>query len=134
MAGAPLAVLYDAECGVCRVSVALLLRTDPGGRLRPVPIQGAEGQRLLADVPPERRLASAHVVDADGQVTSGGDGAAVIAATVPALRVFAPALHAAGPLVRGGYDLVAAHRSRLGPLASHEVRRRADLVLARRGA
>jgi predicted DCC family thiol-disulfide oxidoreductase YuxK len=134
MAAEPLAVLYDADCGVCRVSVALLLRTDPGRRLRPVPIQGAEGQRLLAGVPPERRLASAHVVDAAGRVTSGGDGAAVIAAAVPALRALAPPLRSAAPLVRGAYDLVAANRSLVGRLVPGEARRRADLALARRGA
>jgi predicted DCC family thiol-disulfide oxidoreductase YuxK len=134
MAGPPLAVLYDEDCGVCRVSVALLLRTDPGGHLRPVPIQGPEGRRLLAGVAPERRLASAHVVDGEGRVTSGGDGAAVIAAAVPALRPLAPPLRAAGPLVRGGYDLVAANRTRIGRLVPARVRARADRTLARRGA
>ncbi|MCU0313314.1 MAG: hypothetical protein MUC84_04550 [Solirubrobacteraceae bacterium] len=45
-----------------------------------------------------------------------------------------PPLRAAAPLVRRGYGLVAANRSRVGRLVPEDARRRADLALARRGA
>ncbi|HEX6618114.1 MAG TPA: DCC1-like thiol-disulfide oxidoreductase family protein, partial [Solirubrobacteraceae bacterium] len=76
-------VLYDLDCGFCRWSVGRLLAWDRGERLRPVAIQSAEGQRLLADLTPERRLATAHAVDAAGRRTSGGDALAPIAAVLP---------------------------------------------------
>ena len=76
-------VLYDHDCGFCRWSIGRLLAWDRAGRLRPVAIQSAEGQRLLADLTPEQRLASAHAVDAAGRRTSGGDAMAPIAAVLP---------------------------------------------------
>ena len=73
-------VLYDHDCGFCRWSVGRLLAWDRAGRVRPLAIQSAEGQRLLADLTPEQRLASAHAVDAAGRRASGGDALAPIAA------------------------------------------------------
>ena len=64
-------VLYDHDCGFCRWSVGRLLAWDRAGRLRPLAIQSAEGQRLLADLTPEQRLASAHAVDAAGTADVG---------------------------------------------------------------
>ena len=72
-----LTVLYDADCGFCRWSVAQLLALDRGGRLMPEPIQSAVGGRLLAGIAPAARLASAHVVPADGRVASGGGAVAM---------------------------------------------------------
>jgi predicted DCC family thiol-disulfide oxidoreductase YuxK len=65
-------VLYDAECGFCRWALARILAWDRQDRLRPVPIQGSEGGRLLADLPEERRLASWHLVTGDGRRYSAG--------------------------------------------------------------
>ena len=76
-------VLYDHDCGFCRWSIGRLLAWDRAGRLRPLAIQSAEGQRLLADLTPEQRLATAHAVDAAGRRTSGGDALAPMAAVLP---------------------------------------------------
>ena len=76
-------VLYDHDCGFCRWSVGRLLAWDRAGRLRPLAIQSAEGQRLLADLTPDARLATAHAVDAAGRRTSGGDALAPVAAVLP---------------------------------------------------
>jgi predicted DCC family thiol-disulfide oxidoreductase YuxK len=76
-------VLYDHDCGFCRWSIGRLLAWDRAGRLRPLAIQSAEGQRLLADLTPEQRLVTAHAVDAEGRRTSGGDAMAPIAAVLP---------------------------------------------------
>ena len=75
-------VLYDHDCGFCRWSIGRLLAWDRAGHLRPLAIQSAEGQRLLADLTPEQRLATAHAVDAAGRRTSGGDAMAPIAAVL----------------------------------------------------
>ncbi len=45
------AVLYDSDCGFCKLSVRGLLRLDRDERLRAVAIQSDEGQRLLTEVP-----------------------------------------------------------------------------------
>ena len=76
-------VLYDLDCGFCRWSIGRLLAWDRAGRLRPLAIQSAEGQRLLADLTPEERLATAHAIDGAGRRTSGGDALAPIAAVLP---------------------------------------------------
>jgi predicted DCC family thiol-disulfide oxidoreductase YuxK len=65
-------VLYDRDCGFCAWMLTGLLRWDRGRRLRPAPIQGAEGDARLAGMTPADRLASWHAVDADGRVFSGG--------------------------------------------------------------
>jgi predicted DCC family thiol-disulfide oxidoreductase YuxK len=125
-------VLYDTDCGLCRVSVALLLRWDRRERLRPVAIQSGEGERLLAGLEPAARLATAHAVTADGRLHSGGDAAAPIAALLPGGAPLARVARAVPGLVRAGYRLVADNRSRLGPLIPAAVRRRAGAVIARR--
>jgi predicted DCC family thiol-disulfide oxidoreductase YuxK len=111
----PLPVLYDADCGFCRWTLALLLRRDRTVRLLPLAIQSAEGARLLEGMPEAERLRSAHVVTPDGRVWSGGDAVAPIARELAGHR----AGHAAWlwrlPL-RAGYRLVAANRSRLSRL------------------
>ncbi len=127
---APLLVFYDEECGYCRWSVATLLRFDRDQRLRLIAIQSPRGERLLADVAPEQRLASAHLIDADGQLFSGGDAAAPIAAAMPSLARAAPLLrHLARP-VNAGYKLVAANREQFGRLVGSSSRERADRAIA----
>ena len=132
MADERLAVLYDEECRWCRWSVARLAALDRDRRLRLVPIQGAEGERLLADVPEDERLASAHVVTPDGRVFSGGDAAAPIAAVLPALRPGVPVLRALPGPTRAGYRLVADNRSRLGRRLGDDAIARADRLIASR--
>ena len=97
-------------------------------------IQSDEGGRLLAALPTDERLRSAHAVAGDGQVASAGAAAAPIAAVLPGGALTAPVLRALGPLTRGSYALIADNRSRLGRLLSPEMLRRADAVLAARTA
>jgi predicted DCC family thiol-disulfide oxidoreductase YuxK len=131
-APSPLPVLYDADCGFCRFSVARLLDWDRRRRLRPVAIQSAEGQALLAVVPPEQRLESAHVVDADGAVHSGGAAAALIARVLPAGAPVALVLGALpGPTDRA-YRWVAAHRTGISRWVPSRWKRAAAAQIARR--
>ena len=108
-----------------------MLALDRRGALRPVPIQSAEGERLLADVPVDLRLVTAHAVDADGRLSSGGDAAAPIAAVLPGGSVIARVLRLAGPLTRAAYRLIARNRSRLGRLVTPAMLARADAALRR---
>ena len=77
-------VLYDEDCGFCRWSLVRLLRWDRRGRLQAVPIQGEEGDRLLADLSERDRLASWHFVTPDGRRYSGGDATGPMARLLPA--------------------------------------------------
>ncbi len=127
---APLLVFYDEECGYCRWSVAQLLRLDRDRRLRLIAIQSPLGERMLADVPTELRLESAHLIDADGTLLSGGAAAAPIAAALPSLARTAPLLRRLSRPVNGGYKLVAANREQFGRLVGRSSRERADQAIA----
>jgi predicted DCC family thiol-disulfide oxidoreductase YuxK len=127
-------VLFDLDCGFCRWTVAKLLAWDRHRRLRPVAIQSQEGERLLADVPSDQRLASAHAIDADGRRSSGGDALAPIADVLPGGRPLAAVARRAPGLARAGYDAIAARRPLFGRLVSDGARARADRRIAERAA
>src|SRR5205823_11507574 len=111
-------VLYDRDCGFCRWSIGRLLAWDRAGRLRPVAIQSAEGQRLLGDLTTEERLATAHAVDAARRRASGGDALAPIAAVLPSGAPLAALGRRAPALTRANYRAVAGRRSLFGRLIS----------------
>ena len=136
MAASPPAVtvLYDRDCGFCRWSVGRLLAWDRGGRLRPVAIQSDEGERLLADLAPAQRLASAHAIDASGRRTSGGDALAPVAEALPGGRPLAAVARRAPGLARACYDAIAGRRPLLGRLVSDRAKERADRRIAERAA
>ncbi len=127
-------VLYDYDCGFCRWSVGRLLAWDRAGRLRPLAIQAPEGQRLLADLTPEQRLASAHAVDAAGRRASGGDALAPVAALLPGGAPLAALARRSPGLARAGYRAVAGRRTLFGRLVSDAARARADERIAQRSA
>jgi predicted DCC family thiol-disulfide oxidoreductase YuxK len=125
-------VLYDRDCGFCRWSMGRLLAWDRAARLRPVAIQSAEGQRLLSDLAPEQRLASAHAVDAAGRRTSGGDALPAVAAVLPGGAPLAALGRRAPGLARLGYRAAAGRRSLFGGLISDRAKARADERIAQR--
>jgi predicted DCC family thiol-disulfide oxidoreductase YuxK len=104
-------VLYDHDCGFCRWTLGLLLMWDRRRRLWPAPIVGAVGDRWLAGMPVEERLASWHLVEAAGRVSSAGAGLAVVASYVPGGGLVSPLLRRAPAAVERGYRFVADHRS-----------------------
>jgi predicted DCC family thiol-disulfide oxidoreductase YuxK len=106
------AVLYDRDCGFCRWSLDKILAWDRRRRLHPVAIQSDEGQRLLAPVPPERRLDSWHLV-VDGEVRSAGAAAPPLFAVLPGGRPLAALLGAFPHATERGYRWVAGHRGML---------------------
>jgi predicted DCC family thiol-disulfide oxidoreductase YuxK len=120
------AVLYDRDCGFCRWSLDKILAWDRRRHLRSVAIQSEEGQRLLAPVPPERRLDSWHLVR-DGEVRSAGAAAAPLFAVLPGGRPLAALLRAFPRATEWTYRWVADHRDLMARLlridAACELRR-----------
>jgi predicted DCC family thiol-disulfide oxidoreductase YuxK len=129
-------LLYDSDCAICIWIAALVLRLDRRRRLEPVPICSWRGRALLSGLGRGRRLASWHLVRADGRRWSGARAVPALAAQLaPTWSGLAGRLVArllALPLAVL-YAPLAARRStlsRLVPAASK--RRSASLVAARR--
>ena len=122
-------VLYDRDCGFCRWALDKILAWDRAGRLRPVEIQSAEGQRSLeaAGVPEDARLESWHLVLPSGEVRSAGAGAAPLAALLPGGRPLAAAFRRFPGATERSYRWVAANRDGLARMlridATCEIRR-----------
>jgi predicted DCC family thiol-disulfide oxidoreductase YuxK len=107
-----LAVLYDSDCGFCKWALDKILAWDRHRRLRPVAIQSEEGQTLLADVAPDRRLDSWHLVG-EGEVRSGGAAAPALFRELPAGRPLAATLRTFPRATDRAYRWVADHRDLL---------------------
>lgn len=119
MAGAPgpaaqrWVVLYDSDCGFCMWLLAMVLRWDRRGRLRPAPLQGAEAGERLADLDRADRMASWHLISPDGTRSSGGAAIATLLRLLPG-GYFPAAVFARFPAAtERGYRWVAENRSRL---------------------
>jgi predicted DCC family thiol-disulfide oxidoreductase YuxK len=129
-------VIYDADCGFCRWSLALLLSADSGA-LRPLPLGTPEADRLLADLSPAERDASWHLIidRAGAEPARFGAGAALAPALALLPRGRRPAaLVARVPrLAERGYRWVADHRGLLGRFVPARARRWADRVIAAHG-
>jgi predicted DCC family thiol-disulfide oxidoreductase YuxK len=126
-------VLYDHDCGFCRWSLAKLLAWDRRRALRPAPIEGEEGRRLLAGMAESERLASWHLVDDDG-VHSGGAAFAPALRRLPGGRPLAALAERLPGLTARGYGLVAGNRSFFGRRLSEGAKRRADRRIAARAS
>jgi predicted DCC family thiol-disulfide oxidoreductase YuxK len=125
-------VLWDKDCGFCAFMLSLVLRADRARRLRPVPIQGEEGERLLADMPLEQRLASWHFIDDAGHRTSGGEALSKLLGYLPLGRGPAALTRALPKPTEGAYHWVATHRRLLSrPIPSGAKERARRLVAAR---
>jgi predicted DCC family thiol-disulfide oxidoreductase YuxK len=126
-------VIYDPDCGFCRVSLALLLSWDRAAALHPLPLGTPEADRLLADLSEDERNASWHLVLDDGTRTSVGAAFAPALRLLPGGRVPA-ALFARFPrATERGYRWVADHRGALGRFVPARARRWADRVIAAHG-
>ncbi|MBS1888227.1 MAG: DUF393 domain-containing protein [Actinobacteria bacterium] len=125
-------VIYDDECGLCRWCLAVLLRGDRRGALRLLPLGTPEADRLLADLTPEQRNASWHLVDDTGVRTSAGAALAPALALLPRGRRPAALLARTPRATEHAYRWVADHRGPLGRLVPTRARRWADRVIAAR--
>lgn len=127
-----LIVLYDQDCGFCKVLLALLLRWDRAGRLTPLPIQSSGGEELLSDMTASDRLASWHLIDGAGVVRSAGDGIALVFAALPGGLALARLASRFPNATSRLYEWVAAHRTLLARPLSARVRAWASRVIAER--
>ncbi len=125
-------VLYDADCGLCRSCLAVILAWDTKRRLRPLALQDAEAERLLEDLSPEDRMASWHLVAADGSVRSAGDALEALFSLLPGGSPPSALARRFPAVAREGYNWVADHRSQLGRLIPAAVKRRADARVEKR--
>lgn len=107
-------ILYDADCGFCRWSLAQVLRLDRGSRLRPVSLQQPEADMLLSGMTREERMASWHLVGDDRRVYSGGDAFAPLLRLIAGGGPFAGVPAAFPSLGDVAYRTVAGRRSWLG--------------------
>jgi predicted DCC family thiol-disulfide oxidoreductase YuxK len=137
-------VIYDADCGFCKWSLALLLSLDrkrsDSYALRPLPLGTAEADRLLADLTVEQRNASWHLVmdpaPSLAPVATAPTRFSAGAAFAPALsllprgRVPAAAFARFPRTTERGYRWVVEHRGALGRLVPGRARRWADRVIA----
>jgi predicted DCC family thiol-disulfide oxidoreductase YuxK len=122
-------VLYDPDCGFCRVTLALLLRWDTRRTLRPVPLGTEEARALLAGMPDEEQLASWHLVDGR-DVHSAGAAFPPVFARLPGGGPFARAAERFPSASDRLYRWVADHRSLLGRPIPGSARRWADRVIS----
>jgi predicted DCC family thiol-disulfide oxidoreductase YuxK len=125
-------ILYDADCGFCRVVLAGVLAWDRRARLRPVALQDPVAAEFLHDVPEEQRMGSWHLVPADGEVYSGGRAFAPLLRLLPGGRTLARLPETAPGLADRSYRLVADRRSTIGPLLPDRLKARAQRVIDRR--
>ncbi len=125
-------LLYDRDCGFCRWSLAVVLRADRHRRLRPLGLQTAEADRLLADLSPEQRMASWHLAAPDGRRWSAGYAAPPLLRLLPGGRLAAAVLGAAPMFTDRAYRWVADHRSVFSKLIPERAKRRADERIATR--
>ena len=111
----PAQLVYDPDCGFCRVCVAVLLRWDRHGRLRPVPGRELDSWRL--GLP-------------DGSVRSAGAAFPPLFRLLPGGGLLARVTDRFPSGTERGYRWVADHRSEIGRLLPAASRRWADRVIS----
>jgi len=107
-------ILYDRDCGFCRWSMDKILAWDRQDRLRPVPLQDPESDRLLPPMDPAMKMSSWHLVMDDGQLRSAGAAVAPLLALLPGGKPLAAIARTLPRMTDRGYRLVARNRDRLG--------------------
>jgi predicted DCC family thiol-disulfide oxidoreductase YuxK len=128
-------VLYDGDCGFCKWMLAGLLRFDRSRRLRPIALQRPEAEALLADLDPDERMESWHLVAADGTRRSGGAALAPLLRRLPGGRVPAAAFARFPRPTEAGYRWVADRRTQISRFVPASAKRRAaERVREREGA
>jgi predicted DCC family thiol-disulfide oxidoreductase YuxK len=101
--------------------------------VRLVPLQDrTEADRLLGPMDEGTRMASWHLVTADGRVESAGRGVAPLLRLLPGGGPLARVAAAVQPATDAAYRFVADHRSALGRLLPEGAHERADARLRRR--
>ena len=127
-------LLYDADCGFCRVCVALVLAWDRRRRLRPVALHSDEAGGLLAGMPVPERMASWHLSAPDGRLHSSGAAFPPLLRELPGATGLAALAERFPGVAERAYRLVARRRSALGRALPERARRWADATIERHRA
>ena len=127
-------LLYDSDCGFCRWALAKVLAWDRRGALLPVPIDSAEGDRLLGGMPDQEKMASWHLVDPQGRLHSAGAAFAPLFRLLPGGGPFGALAERAPRATQRAYGVVAGNRSAFGRLVTDGAKLRADRRIADRKA
>jgi predicted DCC family thiol-disulfide oxidoreductase YuxK len=125
-------VLYDGECGLCEWLLCGLLDWDRSVRLHPLALQRPESEELLADLTPEARMASWHLISPGGERQSGGAALAPLLRLLPGGRPPAAVFARLPALTDRSYRWVAEHRSQLSKLLGERAKQRAHECVRRR--
>jgi predicted DCC family thiol-disulfide oxidoreductase YuxK len=131
-AGSAPALLFDSDCGFCRWTLGWVLRWDTHRRVIPLAIQDPAADGPLAGLEPEKRLASWHFVDSEGELHSAGAAFAPLFELLPCARPLAALTRRAPRLTERAYRSVTSRRSTLGRLVTRAARERADQLIAER--
>jgi predicted DCC family thiol-disulfide oxidoreductase YuxK len=107
-------LLYDEDCGFCRWALSHVLAWDRNGRLRAIALQSPEAEALVPAMSRDRRMASWHLVGADGRTWSAGDAVAPLLRRLPFGTPLAAAAEAVPGVIDWSYAWVAGHRTALG--------------------
>jgi predicted DCC family thiol-disulfide oxidoreductase YuxK len=125
-------VIYDPDCGFCRTATAAILRADRRRVLRPLALGTPEADRLLADLTPELRAGSWHLISPDGHRESAGAAGPPLLRLLPGGSGPAAALAAAPGATERAYRWVADHRSTFSHSLPAAVKDRATRLIERR--
>jgi predicted DCC family thiol-disulfide oxidoreductase YuxK len=109
-------LLYDADCGFCKWSLGKVMALDRHGALRPVALQDPEADDLLRGMGEDERMASWHLVSADGRIRSAGAAVAPLFRLLRWGRPVAVVAEAFPGTTERVYRWVADHRGALGKL------------------
>jgi predicted DCC family thiol-disulfide oxidoreductase YuxK len=109
---APVVVIYDGRCPVCRRAVERLHRWDWRDRLAFLRLHDPDVARRWPDLSHEKLMQSVHVITPDGDRLRGARAMRRLSRMLPALWPLVPLLHLPGSLSvwQWGYDWFARHR------------------------
>ena len=125
-------VFYDSECGLCMWLLAGFLRWDRARQLRPLPLQGEEAAAKLADLAPQARMESWHLLSPAGERWSAGAALGPLLRLLPRGALPAAVVERFPAVVEGGYRWVADHRAALGRLVPARAKRAGAACVAAR--
>ncbi len=125
-------VLYDGDCGFCKVMLAVLLTWDRTHQLAAVPIQSTLGGQLLPGMSSQERLKSWHLIDGDRVVHSGGAALPAVFAVLPGGAPLGSLASQFPRTTSHAYEWTADHRGLLGRLLRRRSRTWAARVIAER--
>ena len=125
-------LIYDSDCGFCRWCLGKVLAWDRRRSVRPVALETDEAKRLLSGMPHEQRMASWHLVDSEGRVSSAGAGFAPLLRLLPGGGPPAALADRVPRATDRAYRAVAGRRSFFGRFVTDGAKRRADARIASR--